>query len=77
MSNPNAGRNSPHLRNYGGRISIHAGKITSMPPDKEALRLIAIIDEYVVNDDGPKGSELCWIIHEEGKVCVKVEGHKG
>ena len=68
-------RISPHMRNYGTNLNIQRSKLTSAPPDAAALRLIAIIDEYVANDDGAQGSELCWIIHEPGRVCVKVEGH--
>ncbi len=74
MSNPKAGRNSPHLRTYGSKINIGHSKLTSAPPTEEALRLIAIIDEYVKWDDGSDGGELCMVIHE-GRVCRKIEGH--
>ena len=70
-------RKSPHFRNYGMGITIIPSKTdySKMPPDKEARRLIAIVNEYVDNDDGAKGGELCTVIHN-GKVCCKIEGHK-
>jgi len=69
------GRMSPHMRNYG--VNISGGRrLTSMPPDAVALRLIAEVEEYVKWDDGAKGTPLCWIIHEPGVVCRKLEGHE-
>ena len=74
MSNPKAGRNSPHLRTYGSKINVSHSRLTSTPPNEEALRLIAIVDEYVKWDDGAKGTPLCMTVHG-GRVCRKVEGH--
>ena len=65
-------RISPHMRNYGTRMNIHGSKMTSAPPDKEALRMIAIVDEYVKHD---AEGELCTIIHHTGQVCRRIEGH--
>ena len=75
MSNPKAGRNSPHLRTYGSKINIGHSKLTSAPPTEEALRLIALLQEYVVECDGAKGTPLCMTIHVPGRVCRKIEGH--
>jgi len=46
-----------------------------MPPDEEARRLIAEVEEYVKGDDGAKGTPLCMTIHVPGRVCRKLEGH--
>ena len=37
---------------------------------------IALLNEYVKHDDGADGRELCWIVHVEGEVCRRLEGHK-
>ena len=68
---------SMRFRAYGSAITITPSKTdySKVRPSKDALRLIAIVDEYVDNDDGAKGGELCTIIHN-GKVCCKIEGHK-
>ena len=36
---------------------------------------IALLNEYVKHDDGAAGRELCWIVHVEGEVCRRLEGH--
>jgi hypothetical protein len=63
---------SPHLRHYGKGFSIQGSKLESAPPSKEALEMIAIVEEYVKHD---KEGELCTVIHAPGKVCCKVMGH--
>ena len=45
----------------------------SAPPSKEALALVALLEEYVKED---AEGELCTVIHEKGECCRKVEGHE-
>ena len=64
-----AKRKSPHYRNpsrtdysYDWGDEYWAGEI-------------ALLNEYVKHDDGADGRELCWIVHVEGEVCRRLEGH--
>ena len=68
-------RISPHMRHYG--IAINKTKVdySEAEVSEEALRRIAIIEEYVKHDDGAKGGRLCTVIHD-GRVCRKIEGHE-
>ena len=43
-------------------------------PSEEALDNIALVEEYVAEDDGPFGAPLCTELHG-GEICRKVEGH--
>jgi len=70
-------RISPHMRHYG--IALRTTKVdyTHAEVSEEALRRIAIIEEYVKHDDGAKGGRLCTTIHVPGRVCRRIEGHNG
>ena len=46
-------------------------------PSVRSKEMIAILNEYVANDDGSNGRELCWVVHEEGRVCRRLEEHDG
>ncbi len=62
---------SPNLRNYGTGISIHGSKMTSDKPGKEALALIALLEEYVAEDTDLE-TPLCM----KHGLCRKLEGHE-
>ena len=68
-------RVSPHMRHYGIAISKTKVDYSDAEVSEESLRLVAIINEYVAEDDGAKGGMLCTIIHD-GRVCRKIEGHE-
>ena len=68
-------RVSPHFRFYGTQISVRGSGKESAEPSEEALRMIAELAPYLEHDDGAEGGMLCTTIHEEGRVCCKVEGH--
>ena len=68
-------RVSPHFRFYGTQISIKGSGKESAEPSEEALRMIAELAPYLEHDDGAFGTELCTIVHEAGRVCVKLRGH--
>ena len=69
-------RNSPHLRHYGIALTSSKTDFSRVRPSKDALRMIEELQPYVEADDGAKGTPLCWIIHEEGRVCCQLEGHE-
>ena len=66
-------RVSPHFRFYGTQISIRGSGKENAEPSEEALRMIAVVEEYVKHD---RDGMLCTVIHEEGIVCRMIEGHK-
>lgn len=76
------GRNSPHYRHYDkfrrSQISIAPTKTEYAYEwdDGYWMGQIALLNEYVQWDDGSEGRELCWVVHEEGVVCRRVEGHE-
>jgi len=68
-------KKSPHWGGSG--ISTYSKKTdwSSVLPDAVSEERVKLLNDYVKWDDGPDGRELCWIVHEEGEVCHKVEGH--
>ena len=60
-------RREPH---YPGKIDY-----SQELPDTRWIERIALLNEYVKHDDGADGRELCWIVHVEGEVCRRLEGH--
>ena len=71
-------RQAPRYRYYsGGAPSIRPSKIdySQEGVDTRWIERIALLNEYVKHDDGADGRELCWIVHVEGEVCRRLEGH--
>ena len=70
-------RKSPHFRNYGKGITIIPSKTdySTVRPTPQDEKRIALLEEYVVEDDGAKGALLCTVIHRPYEVCRKVAGH--
>ena len=63
---------------YSGRApSIRPSKIdySQEGVDTRWIKRIALLNEYVKHDDGADGRELCWIVHVEGEVCRRLDGH--
>ena len=63
---------------YSTQIALRKSKTdyTRDSPTPQDRERIALLDEYVANDDGAKGTELCTEIHEKGRVCRKIAGHE-
>ncbi len=69
-----------HFRDYDA-TQVNLGRpsktdYTKERPTPQDKKRIKLLNTYVKHDDGPDGRELCWIIHEKGEVCRKVEGHE-
>ena len=62
-------RNAPHYE------KLHKIDYSQEGPDTRWTERIALLNEYVKHDDGADGRELCWIVHVEGEVCRRLEGH--
>ena len=58
-------KTSPHWR----------ADYSSVQPSPISEERIKLLEDYVKWDDGPDGRELCWIVHVEGEVCRRLEGH--
>ena len=73
MSPPNRRYRSdiPYLRARPSKIDYSQEGV-----DTRWIERIALLNEYVKHDDGADGRELCWIVHVEGEVCRRLEGHK-
>ena len=76
---------STHYRRYLGKMEggrkifagdgvqkVHKIDYSSVRPDPTSEERVKLLNDYVKWDGE---GELCWIIHEEGRVCHKVEGH--
>ena len=73
-----AKRKFPSYTHHSGHApSIRPTKIdySQEGADSRWTDRIALLNEYVKHDDGAQGRELCWIVHVEGEVCRRLEGH--
>ena len=72
---------SPPNRRYRSDITYLRARPSKIDYSQEGvdtrwIERIALLNEYVKHDDGADGRELCWIVHVEGEVCRRLEGHE-